>query len=196
MVQISMSRFSQRLRMFVSLAFVLAMLPIAARGAIVLTERSAMSQELHGPLALLASFADLPWWPPLLLLLGGFAAGVWADWGVRGLDDRRSQACKGLGVRLTTLGQELARIEFGTAKLTDWPKNVGGARRAVGSALTQLGQYGIWNPGAEAFRISRGGEFLVDFFKEIGALLESERFDEAKSRALAARLRFELIGRS
>jgi hypothetical protein len=191
-----MARFSQRLRLIVSIVFVLAMLPIAAQGAMVLTERSAMPQEVHGPLALIASVAALPWWPPLVILLGGFVAGVWADWGVRRLDDRRSRACKGLGARLTALSEELARIEFGSAKLTDWPKNVGGARRAVGAALTQLGQYGIWNPGAAAFRIPRGGEFLVDFFKEIGTLLQSERFDEAKSRALAARLRFELIGRS
>jgi hypothetical protein len=34
----------------------------------------------------------------------------------------------------------------------------------------------------------------VDFFREIGTLLQNEQFEEAKSRARAAQLRFELIG--
>jgi hypothetical protein len=196
MVDFSMARFSRRLRIIVSIAFALAMVPIAARWAILFANDSAIPKDLQEPIAVLASVADKPWSLSLFMLLGGFAAGVWADWGMRVLDDRRRRACRGLGAQLTALGEELARLQFGTAKLSDWPKNVGGARRAVDTALTRLGQYGIWNPGPAAFRVPRGGEFLVDFFKEIGTLLQSERFDEAKSRARAAQLRFELIGRS
>jgi hypothetical protein len=196
MVDFSMARFSRRLRIIVSIAFALAMVPIAARWAIVFANDSAMPEALQEPVGGLASVADEPWSLPLFMLLGGFAAGVWADWGMRVLDDRRRRACRGLGAQLTALGEELARIEFGSAKFSDWPENAGEARRTIGTALTRLGEYGIWNPGPAAFRIPRGGEFLVDFFKEIGTLLQSERFDEAKSRARAAQLRFELIGRS
>src|SRR5262245_29295909 len=195
MVEFSMARFSQRLRIIASIVFALALVPLAAQFASVFADGSAMPEALREPLAALASVASKPWSLVLLMVLGGFAAGVWADWAMRLFDERRRRACQGLGTQLTALGEELAKIEFGSAKFSDWPKNVGEARRPIGTALTRLGEYGIWNPGPAAFRIPRGGEFLVDFFKEIGALLQSERFDEAKSRARAARLRFELIGR-
>ena len=184
--------------MIVSLIFALAIAPISVQWFIGLANGSALVPTTEVPpglATLLARLTESPWSTPTLLFIAGFTAGVWVDWCFSLFDDRRRRARQGLGARLTQLGDELARLEFGSAKSTEWPANLGDARRGVARALARMRQFGIWNPGAAAFRIPRGGEFLIDFFREIGALLQSERFDEAKARARAAQLRFELIGR-
>jgi hypothetical protein len=192
-----MLRFSPFLRVLVSIAFVLALAPIAAQYFLALTERSELRDVAPqaGVTAGLAAMTGLSWWMPTLLFIGGLTLGVWTDWCLRQFDNGRRTARKGFGARLTRLAEDIARLEFARGPdLTEWPKNLGGERRAVTVALARLEKFGIWNPGRAAFQIPRGGEFLVDFFREIGMLLQDERFEEAKARARAAKLRFELIG--
>jgi hypothetical protein len=192
-----MLRFSSLLRLLVSVAFVLALAPIAAQYVLALTERPELGDVAPqaGLTVGLAAMTGQSWWMPTLLFIGGLTLGVWADWCLRQLDNGRRTARKGFGARLTRLAEDLARLEFTRGpNLLEWPKNLGGERRAVTIALARLEKFGIWNPGRAAFQIPRGGEFLVDFFREIGMLLQDERFEEAKARAHAAKLRFELIG--
>jgi hypothetical protein len=178
-----MWRFSPVLRIAVSVAFALAIAPIALHYAL------GANGEVLGALA------RSTWIAPTAAFLGGLAAGVWADCLVRRFDVSRQAERKGFGTRLTQLAEEIARRQFAqTARLADWPKNIGDARRPVAGALMRMEKFGLWNPGRAAFAIPRGGEFLIDFFREIGALLQDERFEEARTRAHAAKLRFELIG--
>ncbi len=189
-----MPRFSLRLRIVASIAFLVSIAPVAAQWFVGLANGSAIFDGGEAPAALTALLADLPRSTSAIVFIGGIVLGAWADWLCRTFEDKRRNAGKGLGAQLTQLGEELARLEFSGAKTSDWPENLGTARLGVARALVSMGKFGIWNPGAAAFRIPRGGEFLVDFFREIGALLQSERFEEAKARARAARLRFVLMG--
>jgi hypothetical protein len=195
-----MVRFSFALRVIVSIAFVLAVAPVIARWFAMQTETPGILAGLQpGPTAQLAAMADLPWLMPTILFLFGLTIGMWADWSLRTFDNVRRLARKGFGERLTRLAEDIARLEFAEGAKSNgspgWPRNLGGQRRTIASALARMQKLGIWNPGRAAFQIPRGGEFLIDFFREIGMLLANERFDEAKTRARAAQLRFELIGR-
>jgi hypothetical protein len=194
MLEYCMPRFSLRLRIVVSIAFLVAVAPVAAQWFVGLANGSAIFGGGEAPAALTALLAALPRSTSAIVFIGGIVIGAWTDWLFRTFEDKRRNAGKGLGAQLTRLGDELARLEFSGARTLDWPKNLGTARLGVARALVRMGKFGIWNPGAAAFQIPRGGEFLVDFFREIGTLLQSERFEEAKARARAARLRFELIG--
>jgi hypothetical protein len=188
-----MPRFSLRLRIVVSIAFLVSIAPVAAQWFVALANGSAIFDGWEAPPALTALLADLPRSTFAIVFIGGIVIGAWTDWLFRTFEDKRRNAGKGLGAQLTQLGEELARLEFAGTRSLDWPENLGTARLRVARALVRMGKFGIWNPGAAAFLIPRGGEFLVDFFREIGALLQSERFEEARARARAARLRFELI---
>src|SRR5262245_56343145 len=195
-----MLRFSAILRVIVTIAFVLAIAPVIAQRFLAVAGSPGID---GGPqyelLAQLAATAVLPWLSPTLWFVGGVTVGVWADWCLRRSDSVRRAARKGLGVRMIHLAEDIARLEFPDGARsngsTEWPRSIGGERRTIAIALARMQKLGIWNPGRAAFQIPRGGEFLVDFFREIGMLLENERFEEAKSRARAAQLRFELIGR-
>jgi hypothetical protein len=189
-----MPRFSLRLRIIVSIAFLLAVTPVAAQWFVGLANSSAIFDGGVTPAAVTTVLANLPLPAWAVVFIGGIMVGVWTDWLFRSFDDKRRNAGKGLGTQLTQLGDELARLQFAAARAADWPKNLGTARLGIMRALVRMGKFGIWNPGAAAFQIPRGGEFLVDFFREIGTLLQSERFEEARTRARAAQLRFELIG--
>jgi hypothetical protein len=189
-----MPRFSLRLRIIVSIAFVLAIAPVAAQRFVGLANGSALFEGRELPAGLTAALANLPWSMWAIVFMGGIMIGAWTDWWFTAFDDKRRHAGKGLGAHLTQLGDELSRLQFASARVSEWPRNLGSARLGVTRALVRMGKFGIWNPGPAAFQIPRGGEFLVDFFREIGTLLQSERFEEAKSRARAAQLRFELIG--
>jgi hypothetical protein len=196
-----MLRFSPVLRVIVSLGLVLAVSPVIARWLAGQAETAGIHAGLQSePTTQLAAIADLPWLMPTLLFLAGLTIGVWADWSLRASDKLRRLARKGFGARLTRLAEDIARVEFAEGAKSNgspgWPRNVGGQRRTIASALARMQKLGIWNPGRAAFQIPRGGEFLIDFFREIGMLLANERFDEAKTRARAAQLRFELIGRT
>ena len=72
--------------------------------------------------------ANLPWSEWAIVFIGGILIGVWTDWWFRTFDDKRRNAGKGLGAQLTRLGDELARLQFATARASDWPKNLGTAR--------------------------------------------------------------------
>jgi hypothetical protein len=191
-----MPRFSQRLRIVVSIAFLLAVAPPAAQWFVSLANGSAIFDGGEAPAVLSGLLASLPWSTSAIVFVGGIVIGVWTDWWSRTFDDNWRNAGKRLGAQLSQLGDELARLQFAAARASDWPKNLGTARLGVTRALVRMRKFGIWNPGTAAFQIPRGGEFLVDFFREIGTLLQSERFEEAKTRARAAQLRFELIGHS
>src|SRR5262245_33076146 len=197
-----MLRFSAILRAIVTVAFLLAIAPVIAQRFLAVVGGAGIDGGLHPEpelLAQLGAMAALPWLTPTLLFLGGLTIGVWAAWCVRRADSIRRTARKGLGARLIRLAEDIARLEFADGARsngsTEWPRSLGGERRTIAIALARMQKLGIWNPGRAAFQIPRGGEFLVDFFREIGMLLENERFEEAKSRARAAQLRFELIGR-
>jgi len=191
-----MPRLSLRLRIVVSIAFLVSIAPVVAQWFVALANGSAIFDGGEAPPALTALLAELPRSTSAIVFIGGVVIGAWTDWLFRTFEDKRRNAAKGLGAQLTKLGEELARLEFAGARTLDWPKNLGTAQLGVARALVRMGKFGIWNPGAAAFRIPRGGEFLVDFFREIGALLQSQRFEEARARARAARLRFELIAHS
>jgi hypothetical protein len=191
MVASHMVRFSLLLRLVVSIALLLAMAPVVAQGVVAFGGGG----EWAGPITSVISLAQRSWWLPTLLFVGGLTIGVWADWMVRRVDHARRASRKGLGARLVRLAEEIARRELVSRPTSpEWPRNLGGARRAVRIALARLERFGIWNPGPAAFQVPRGGEFLIDFFREIGMLLENERFEDAKFRADAAKLRFQLIG--
>src|SRR5262245_14028735 len=195
-----MSRLSPVLRFTVLIAFGLAIAPVVAQCFVALAETSGMHdsrQPWHT--TQLAALAGLPWSMPALLFLAGLTIGIWTDWWLRKFDNIRRRARKSFGVRLIRLADEIARLEFNYGAKSngspEWPRNLGRERRTIDLALARMHKFGIWNPGRVAFQIPRGGEFLVDFFRDIGKLLASERFDQARSHARAAQLRFELIGR-
>ena len=66
--------------------------------------------------------ANLPWSEWAIVFIGGILIGVWTDWWFRTFDDKRRNAGKGFGAQLTRLGDELARLQFATARASDWPK--------------------------------------------------------------------------
>jgi hypothetical protein len=160
-----MPRFSSRLRIVVSIAFLLAVAPVAAQWFVGLANGSVIFGGGEAPEGLTVVLANLPWSEWAIVFIGGILIGVWTDWWFRTFDGKRRNAGKGLGAQLTRLGDELARLQFATARASDWPKNLGTARLGVMRALIRIGKFGIWNPGAAAFEIPRGGEFLVDFLR-------------------------------
>src|SRR5262249_4496756 len=132
-----MLRFSLLLRLVVSIAFLLAVVPFVAQAFLALLQRAGADNPSHADIASqLASLGGSSWMTATLLFVAGLTAGVWADWLLRKLDFARRATRKGLGVRLTSLAEEIARLEaVASAKSSGWPNNLGRARRAVTVAL-------------------------------------------------------------
>src|SRR6516165_1617273 len=154
MLEYCMPRFSLRLRVVVSIAFLVAVAPVAAQWFVGLANGSAIFDGGEAPAALTGLLAALPRSTFAIVFIGGIMIGAWTDWLFRTFEDKRRNAGKGLGEQLTRLGDELARLEFSGARTLDWPKNLGTARLGVARALVR---FGIWNPSAAAFQIPRGG---------------------------------------
>jgi hypothetical protein len=122
----------------------------------------------EAPEGLTVVLANLPWSEWAIVFIGGILIGVWTDWWFRTFDDKRRNAGKGLGAQLTRLGDELARLQFATARASDWPKNLGTARLGVMRALIRMGKFGIWNPGAAAFGSRVAASFWWISFERSG----------------------------
>ena len=133
-----MPRFSLRLRIVVSIAFLLAVAPVAAQWFGGWANGSVMCGGGEAPEGLTAVLANLPWSEWAIVFIGGILIGVWTDWWFRTFDDKWRNAGKGLGAQLTRLGDELARLQFATARASDWPKNLGTARLGVMRALIRM----------------------------------------------------------
>ena len=131
-----------RLRIVVSIAFLLAVAPVAALWFVGLANGSVIFGGGEAPEGLTAVLANLPWSEWAIVFIGGILIGVWTDWWFRTFDDKRRNAGKGLGAQLTRLGDELARLQFATARASDWPKNLGTARLGVMRALIRMGKFG------------------------------------------------------
>src|SRR5215471_8365295 len=138
MLEYCMPRFSLRLRVFVSIAFLVAVAP--AQWFV----GSAIFDGGETPAALTALLADLPRSTFAIAFIGGIMIGAWTDWLFRTFEDKRRNAGKGLGEQLTRLGDELARQEFSDVRTLDWPKDLGTARLGVARALVRMGKFGIW----------------------------------------------------
>jgi hypothetical protein len=176
-----MPRFSLRLRIIVSIAFVLAIAPVAAQWFVGLANGSALFEGRELPAGLTAALANLPWSMWAIVFMGGIMIGAWTDWWFRTFDDKRRHAGKGLGVHLTQLGDELARLQFASARVSEWPRNLGSARLGITRALVRMGKFGIWNPGPAAFQIPRGGEFLVGSFGRSGRCFRASALMKPKA---------------
>ena len=117
MLEYCMPRFSLRLRVVVSIAFLVAVAPVAAQWFVGLANGSAIFDGGEAPAALTALLADLPRSTSAIVFIGGIMLGAWTDWLFRTFEDKRRNAGKGLGAQLTRLGDELARLASGIPAL-------------------------------------------------------------------------------
>lgn len=168
MLEYCMPRFSLRLRVVVSIAFLVALAPVAARWFVGLANGSAIFDGGEAPAALTALLADLPRSTSAIVFIGGIVIGAWTDWLFRTFEDKRRNAGKGLGAQLTRLGDELAHLEFAGARTLDWPKNLGTARLGVARALVRMGKLASGIPALPHFRFRGAASFWSTSFARSG----------------------------
>ncbi|MGA7612223.1 MAG: hypothetical protein WCF49_18810, partial [Xanthobacteraceae bacterium] len=81
-----MPRFSLRLRIVVSIAFLLAVAPVAAQWFVGLANGSVIFGGGEAPEGLTVVLANLPWSEWAIVFIGGILLGVWTDGWVRTFD--------------------------------------------------------------------------------------------------------------
>ena len=176
MLEYCTPRFSLRMRVVVSIAFLVAVAPVAAQWFVGLANGSAIFDGGEAPAALTALLADLPRSTSAIVFIGGIMIGAWTDWLFRTFEDKRRNAGKGLGAQLTRLGDELARLEFSGARTFGLAKE---PRHRAAWRSAGVGPHGeVWHLESRRCRISDSARRRV-----FGRLLSRDR-DAASERAL------------